>query len=74
MIKRCWEGLLERLKMTALVEGEEMANDVWSYVAEGAPKLGVPTIQVLFIRDLRTLTIINALVWGPGDDDPDAEE
>ena len=60
--------------MTALKEGEELKDGVWSFTAEGAPKLGVPTLQALFTHDEKTLTIINALVWRPGDEDPDEDE
>lgn len=69
-----WEALLERLKMTALREGYEVTDGWWTFLAEGAPKLGVPSIQVLFTHDQTSLTITAAMVWQPGDLDPDEIE
>jgi hypothetical protein len=60
--------------MTALREGNEIESGFWSFIAEGAPKLNVPTIQVLFKHDQTSLTIYNVLFWSPGDDDPDEDE
>jgi hypothetical protein len=73
-LQQFWEALLERIKFTALKEGREIEDGHWSFVAEGAPKLNVPTIQVLFTHDQTSLTIHNALFWGLGDDDPDEGE
>jgi hypothetical protein len=59
------------MRMTALREGEQLTDDVWSFTAAGAPRLNVPTIQVLFTHDLSSLTVFAALMSGPDDDDPD---
>ena len=73
VVERLWSSLLLRMAFTALREGEEIADGVWSYIAEGAPKLSIPTIQVLFRHDMTTIWIAHALLWRPGEDDPDED-
>lgn len=70
-LARLWGSLFARMKMTALKEGTEIQPDIWSYVAEGSVKLGIPTLQVIFTHDLHTLYIKHAMVWQPGDEDGD---
>jgi hypothetical protein len=73
-LRQFFDALFERMKMTALKEGEEIRDGKWSFIAEGSPKLNVPTIQVLFTHTQTTLTIFNALVLSAADEDPDEDE
>lgn len=73
-IRRYWDAMLERMKMTALVEGQEVREGHWTLVAQGAPKLGVPTLQACFTHDHTTLTIYAALVWQLGEAELDDDE
>lgn len=67
-----WADVLDRLKITALREGTALPGAPggrFTFIAEGAPRFGIPMLKIAYACRGDTLTIYAVLVCTDDDDD-----
>lgn len=76
-IRQFWDDIIFRIRITALREGTRLScggTPTFTFIADGASELQIPTIQIVYTCFGDVLTVTAALVWRDSDHEIDDKD